>query len=246
MSLSLDSDLSLSASGSAFSPSQLGPALWLDFSLNSSITPNSGNLQSIADISGNPAGIAFSQLTVPRQPPIAANGISGRQSVHGTAVSLQGVTSNKTMLQILGSATAAELIVVAQLNADGVADPFGISWSTADTGDYFEFSDGKTYSGVCGSARNTGNSVGTGVLTQPFVWGIQSAANLYSILINWSVNFTTATNTFTGGAVTPTLMNASGVSMAGFIGELLLFPFILATGDRANTRSYLTSRWLTP
>lgn len=232
------------ATSPVFSPSQLSPALWLDFSNSSTITLNSGNVASVTDLSGN--GVTFSQANTGRQPPIAASGISGRQSLQGTGVSLQGLTSTKTMAAILPTATAAELVVVGQLNADGVSDPFGVSWGTGDSGDYFEFTDGNTYSGVCANARSTGNAVGSGVMTKPFVWGSQSTAGLFSILVNWGVNFTTATNTFTTGASSPTVLNASGNSMAGYQGELILLPYIMTTAQRSSLRGYLTAKWGTP
>lgn len=231
--------------GGVTTPGMLGARLWLDASDTSgSVVVTGSGISTWTDISGH--GWSFIQNTDARRLPLHSAGIKGRKTAQGTAAPAQGVGTVSTMATMFSGATSASIYVVAKLTADLVANPFGTGWSTADTGDFLEFSDGKAYSGFAASTRNAGNSVGTGVLTSPFVWNTKSAANSFQININWAQNFLTATNTVTFGAAAPTIGNAGGNGYAGDIGEIVAFPFILSATQENALRSYFKAKWGTP
>lgn len=227
-----------------FTPASLsGLALWLRADLGITVTGSGVSLW--ADQSGN--GRNFAQGTDAQRPPyLASGGINGKASLHGTAVSGQGLVCVATMATILGPATAAERFAVGKLAADGDIDPIGINWGTGDSGSYFEFIDSKPYDGFATTIRSTGNAIPAGVMTQPFVTDTQSTNGLFSILINGTTNFTTGTNTFNAGATTPGLMNAGAGSMNGLLGEVIVYSRILSAGERSQIRAYLTAFWGTP
>lgn len=236
--LGLGLGLGLGGSGAGiFNPASI-PNLALYLMADpANITLNGSNVSQWSDISGN--GHHFTQATGARQPPFNSSGVNGKGAVVGDGATLLFLQCIHTMSGIMGSATAGERFILAQMTADGNGFAWGINWGTGDNGSFFKFTDTKCYDGFGTTTRQTGNAVGAGLVTSPFVQDVQSGASAFSIAYNGTTNFTSGTNTISWPASFPTVISSATTSCPVKIRAVLAYSRILNTTERAQVMAWL-------
>ena len=150
---------------------------------------------------------------------------------------------------ILSGASAGEIFVVAQVDADPPA-------STARSGFWYfnpstfnthhPWTDGNVYDSWGTTARKTvGNPAPS--LAAMHIWNVNSQAAGWTAYLNGSVIYTTGTNTVrfsTGAETTPRIGTSTGkVEMDGLIGEIIVYTRSLSSDERTAVTNYLNARW---
>jgi len=206
------------------------------------ITLNGSNVSQWSDQSGN--GNHFTQPTAGKQPAFVTSGINSKNSVKADGVTAgMRLSCVNNMSALMGSATAGERIILAQLTVDGFGNPSSINWGTGDIGSFQEFStDHKMYDGFATTARKNGSvAVTTGLLLSPYTQDIQSAAGNFTMLINGTTYFTTGTNTYGVNTNIPTLFsNGTNAAAPMLIRALLVYDHVLSSADRSYVLGGLT------
>lgn len=145
---------------------------------------------------------------------------------------------------LLASATEGEVFAVLQCDAE--SGVYGLwHWSASNASTHHPY--GTTIYEAFGTAtRKTCGAPGS-ILSLPHYYNVISADGEYTVNINGSQLYTTATNTvsfLTSGGTGGFLgKSRDAYYFFGLIGELLIYDRQLSTAERAAVLSYLTGRW---
>lgn len=171
----------------------------------------------------------------------------------GPAIDSTGFTGGVTSVRMTA---AGQALTKASFSAPSAAEAFVVkrnNQATADQGlwilgssgvqDWVPAADTMVYDSFGSTARKTAgtppNSLNFGHIYNP-----KSAAGAWSVAMNSQSDwYSTATNTV-GFPSTLTLgKNFIASTFDGWIGEVLMFPRVLTTAERADVNAYLTSSW---
>lgn len=204
-----------------------------------------------AAVDGNPVGqwldpeasLSASQAT-------GGNRATYRNDEDGPCVEFNGTSSilelpNLANDQGWTSATLFALVKVDNVPpSSGMDGPVIGQFGTHEYKDYYPFAAGGIYSSFASNDRKAAGNSADGSLDDWHILEINSAANLWTLRINNSVVYTTATNTVAFGA-TPWLgRSIEGASYSYFAGRMkavYLRQATPTTDERAAIVSYLTS-----
>lgn len=148
---------------------------------------------------------------------------------------------------ILGSAAAGEVFVVAQNDADPAASTGRSGFWSFNGSDYsvhHPYTDGKIYEAWGRYARvDCGNP--TPSLASMHVYNVVSSASEWTVNLNGSQLYTTATNTpsFASSGIRVGRSSGTGYNYAGLLGELVIFGRALTSGERSDVYDYLAAKW---
>lgn len=217
----------------------LASALWLDpsDSVNGYVL-TSGRVSQLNDLSGN--GRHYTQGTAGNRPVISTGALNSLDAVRYTK-------ANSEFVQLTGSPysalTAGEGLCIVRLATGAEAAGNGL-WhfgSPADSG-YYPFSFNVYDSFGSDIRTNIGNPTPSLEATRGF--SVISTATEWSVFIDGAQQFTTGTNTV-AWATTSYLgrNNVTGLThLDGFMGEVVVMPRELTSGERAAVKADL-SRW---
>ena len=148
---------------------------------------------------------------------------------------------------ILSAAAAGEVFVVAQNDADPAASA-GRSgfWSFAgsDFSVHHPYTDGKVYE-VWGRGTRVDCGNPTDSLASMHVYNVISSASEWTVNLNTTQLYTTATNTvsFAASGVRVGRSSGSTYNYAGLFGELVIFNRSLSAGEHSDVYDYLAAKW---
>lgn len=221
-----------------FNPKAIpGLQIWVDASVASSVTLNSGNVSQIDDLSGNSRHLA--QGTAANQPAYLTNGRNGKNVID------YGATTGKSLVQTLASAFT-------------LAQPVTFFWAFK-----LPASGGYTLSDVTNAAFDgTGrlNSYGNGPIEIKFDAGVNNSIsmtpdtwNVATCVFNGSssvhrINKTAGTtfNTGTRSFNNRLVLGANfgfGNSLRSLIGECGLYSGTLTDSQHTAILKYLANKW---
>jgi hypothetical protein len=245
------------ASGGGFDPRSIANcALWLDASVNSSLTFNGNTVSEWRDLSGN--GRHFSQGTAAFQP----NGVNRTQNgkrvldFQGNQVLIGNAATLNTIRNVPG-ATAVCAIAFDATGANGVVFNFSIATNASTA--RFQIGQASSVGGTyCGGRRldantfasafyadNTNPRIQSGVLdyanSDAFIWE-------NGTLQNSNTSFQTTGNCQDADHAGVTIGNNSAVltdapRLDGWIGEILVWPRALTTAERLAVERYMGAKW---
>jgi hypothetical protein len=234
---------------------------WWDASVQSSITFNSGNVQNLADLSGN--GRDASQATTSRQPTYTntRNGLRVMTFNHSAGQFLRGPWE----LTLTGQTSFAVFNFSNVTSTARFGRPFSQSTTTdgtpagavnndfSITGHYIPMIRVSNSNQFC--SFRTGADRAAVTFTYA-TWGVVSAMYSGTTISNsidggTPVTFAsdalnTTFDTFAiGGGLESNLATAGGF-FSGSIGEVISYSRDLSTGERAAVLEYLREKWATP
>lgn len=218
-------------------------ALWLR--ADRGIT-GSSNVSTWADQSGN--GRDFTQGTLSKRPDFTAAIIGGKPAIYfnGTSDILDGPSF--ATIAAIGSAEMHAVMLRAE-DPPTALNGYGGTWrlgSPTATEDFYPNSaDGKIYAGFMSSARKSTNVVkGAAYFEEPRIVSCLSAAGEWTMWLDGTQEYTTATNTVAGStSAIGGAPETPGVRMYGWIAEVIIFAPVLTSGERAAVLDYLGGRY---
>jgi hypothetical protein len=229
--------------------------IWLDATVDSSLTFNGNTVSEWRDLSGN--GRHFAQTTAGNQP----NGVNvtqnGRRALQFSGG--QAMNGNAATLNTIRNAPGATAVGVFKFNStgvNGVVVNFGIA--TAANVGRFQIGQnsgvGGTYAGgrrldadsfaSAFYADNTNARVQSGVLdyanSDAFIWenGALKASNT-----SFQTNGNSQDANHAGVVVGSNLASAGSLFLNGWIGEMLVWPRALTDLERQRVERYLGRKW---
>jgi len=233
-----------------------GAALWLR--ADTAVTLASGKVSSWADLSGN--GITFGQASGPLQPTVTTAGMNGRNVLQFTAASLTRLcttgfesrlnTASFTSFVVTrasGNGDWQGVLISSELTAAGNTRGYGIYVSPLSQWSLF------TGTNTPSSTVTVGGSIAVGAAT---LLTAHNSVSSVSVHVNSGLRETKATDywantrskTCVGAGV---VFGQSGAETAsqgfsGQVAEVLYFPRVLTSTERANVEADLKARWGTP
>ena len=151
-----------------------------------------------------------------------------------------------------GTETAAEMFIIVRIDNDppGSVNQVGM-WHLAGGGvvNAFPSTDSNVYDGFGSTARKTvGNP--TPSLTSWRLYNVSSAAGDWTVRLDGTQIFTTASNTFQGSVsgtmgITRKLGQSGGLShfLDGMVAGLFVFDHVLSAGDRTLVHDYISAKY---
>jgi len=238
---------------SGFNPRRIaGLGIWLDATVDASLTFNGNTVSEWRDLSGN--GRHFAQTTAGNQPngvSTTQNGrrvlaFSGSQFMDGNAAALnllQNVPGG-TVISVLQFTSASENYVVLRVSNNLVSARLELGQTTsAPAGTYIggRRLDADSFA-LISHAADTSARVRTGILDYA-----NSDAYIYrdGTLENSTSSFQTSGNTSNtaSGLVRIGANNIGGGGFSGWIAECLVWPRALADAERQRVERYLGRKW---
>lgn len=228
----------------AWNPSMIQTALWLDAADASTITTVSGAVSQWNDKSGN--GRNATQSTAGNRPLLAAAGLNGKAVIDcdGTndELSLANITSLTSVNQSL-------FVVAKRDNAAGRTE-ISVSIGNSNTGegvvDLPRWTDNVMYSQVGYLAnRPTPTSV---ITDQPYISSLTGGAIQLSYTNGTLIGTGTTQSTFSFSVTSGFIGSGSAVSTSGRffdgkIAEIVLLPVVANTTTRQKLEGYLAWKW---
>ena len=148
---------------------------------------------------------------------------------------------------ILSAAAAGEVFVVAKNDYDppGSTGRAGYwSFTSSDFSVHHPYTDGKIYEAWGRATRiDCGEPVDS--LTAMDIYNVISSASEWTVRLNTTQLYTTATNTpsFLSTGIRVGRSAASPYNWPGLFGELVIFNRALSSSERTDTYNYLAARW---
>lgn len=224
----------------------IASALWLDPSDPTTVTLVGAGVSQLADRSGNARH--FAQVTAGARPTIQTNAFGTKSAVRYTAATMQSLLG-----PTLSSLTAGEMFVVLAVNNEAAVNG---PWQIGNCGGVFYTFGGAVYDGFGSITRQTSTDPGVDQ-AQPNVYHTISTSTEYTAYMNGAAPFfTTASNIVgwepggsllgvtTGGGMTIT--PGTAFFYDGVMGEMVVFPSKLSTGDRNAVIAYYNAKYGTP
>jgi hypothetical protein len=241
-----------------FDPRRIaGLGMWLDASVDSSLTFNGNNASEWRDLSGN--GRNVSQGTAGKQPSAVSRTQNGRRVLDFTGTEeLLGNAASQSLLRNVGGAT-----IIAAAKWDLLSTPpnnlayFAAFFSTganAAQGRALLTSQGGSQGITAGGRRldaNSFQSVSVVATTDPLVGAsvlnyASASAFIYlnGALGNQSTSFQTAGNTSDTDSLAVAIGSGNNLTfLDGWVGEVLVWPRALTDSERQRVERYLGRKW---
>jgi hypothetical protein len=220
------------------------PGLWFDAQDSATVTHSSGEVSAIGNKGTNGGLGGASQGTSGNRPSYSATGFDG---VRG-GITHDGWSSRYLSLPSLASTgwTAAEVFYVSKRNDDPPGNAANTSpvfcTLTCGSGEHEPYTDGNIYMGTFSTTRQTvGNP--TPSLTSPRIINIRSSSSNWLYVVDTATIHTAGSNTFALPSAPLIAQAQGGLFYDGVWGEIIVFPAILSSGDRAKVEGYLAWRW---
>ncbi len=161
------------------------------------------------------------------------------------AVRFDGTDARLLFGDVVSSLTAAEVFLAVKIDTDppaaGAQSGLWTFGSTSDSS-HFPFTDGVVYDGFGSTTRQVVGNPGP-ALTSWHIYNVTTTSSEWTARLDNSQLFTTATNTV-GFTAAPALGFGGVAQLDGDIGELLVFPAGLSSGDRLTVYTALAARWM--
>jgi hypothetical protein len=221
-----------------------GLRLWIDPSDSATVTSSGGAVSAITDKSGN--GNNLTQTTGANQPFINVNTLNGR-SVLTSSGFPQVLDFAVTPRTIMGNPSAGRMFVVKKLDADPAGSNAVAGSVVSNVNgpgiEHIPFTDGNVYTGWGSSTRqNCGNPALS--FTSWRIFEVVTSATEFSVLIDNTVFFTTATNTVSWpNTANEKLLGSSIYGVDGDVAEVLCYNSALTSDQRTSVYNYLKSKW---
>lgn len=230
-----------------WTPAAISTALWLDAADASTITTVSGAVSEWRDKSGN--GRHAAQVTAGNRPTYTASGLNQKPVLTFNPENPSTMTLPPTAL---GGATEATLFWVQKSTNDPASSQLsGGSFISMEFGggqggsNHLPWTDGVVYFQAFSTQRKTIGNLAQS-LSSPRIFAVESKNNLFNFLIDGTVAFNTATNTYLNPS-TSKLIGTGSVSLvynfSGYAAECIVIDTILSTNNRQQIEGYLAHKW---
>jgi len=200
----------------------------------------------LSDQSGNSR--AWTQLVAGSEPIYKVNILNGLACARGEGNHAPTTVSHYWNGPSLASLTAAHVFCVVKFDLDGLSDTvdnglWGLGTNAAPSStNHFPWTDGKIYDGTMSSVRKTVGFPAPQSITSWRVVEVISTSSEWTMLLDGTQKFTTATNTVAGNTA-PRFMRSNGNdSLKGYVAGLYIFSAKLTT-DRATVVAYINDRF---
>lgn len=254
------------AAATGFDPRAIsGLTLWLDASVDSSLTFNGNNVSEWRDLSGNARH--YSQSTAANQPNGVSRTRNNRRVLDFTPV--QYLAGNTAALNIARNVNGVTLFMAAQYDATAVAGGmYAFMQSRSDN-----IASARIAFGVTSFIAPSGSPTGTGFTalgrrndsdsfagatalpdTNPHVFGAtydyaNTTARVFVDGVNagsntsWLTSGNTPDTASLGSGIGSDPIASGGIGMDGFIGEMVIYHRVLSASERQAVQSYLGAKW---
>lgn len=222
-----------------FSPKTIpGLQIWVDASVASSVTLNSGNVSQIDDLSGNSRHLA--QGTAANQPAYLTNGHNGRNVID------YGTTTGKSLVQTLASAfTLAQPITFFWAFK---TPPSGFTYTLSDVTNAAFDGTGRlnAYGNSSTEIRFEAGATQTAAVT-PEAWHVitvvfNSTASVRRINSTTGTTINTGTRSFNNRLVLGANFGF-GASLRSLVGEVGMYSGTLTDSQHTALLKYLANKW---
>ncbi len=240
------------AAPTGFSPLNLSPYVWLQFSDISTlftdsagtnpVTSDADKIGKVSDKSGN--NRHFTQATDNRRPSYETN------ILNSLAVAEFGAGPDVYTYwggPDISALTEGEVFIVIKMEADPPSPAnHGGLWKFGDSGDnvHFPFTDNNVYDDFGASARkSTGNP--TLSVASWRLYNVVTTSSEWTSFVDGTQHYTTGTNTvdFTSAPVLGASFDSTTYYVVGQIAEFILFSAKLSAGDKTDLKAYFADRY---
>jgi hypothetical protein len=227
----------------SFNPSDIdGLILHLDASVVSSITTSDSLVSVWADLSGSNNA---TNTTVVEQPVYKLTGLNSLPTIQYKYDVVADNRDYHYLPDFISSLTSGEIFYVTKTLNDPTANRDILGIALMDSGsstNYYPFTDGGVYMAFLCTARKTCGNPALD-LTTPHILNMRSASNSWTLDINITQQYTTATNTVLATKVPKIGGRGVGASYDGFISEVIMFNRVLTATERTQVKNYLKPKW---
>jgi hypothetical protein len=246
------------AVSTAFDPRAIANlSIWLDASVDSSLTLNGSNVSEWRDLSGNARH--YSQATAANQPSLTARTLGGRRAIDFTDTSYHLLQGNSETHGIARNISGISVFAVVQFDkADGSIRPVWFA-STNANANATRVMIGTNVNEIAAAGRrldtdsfSQASAVSSAAAT--VMCGVFDYANSDAfVYLNGSLggsntffqtNGNSANSNSLGTAIGSNNSNAfGGAFFDGAIGEIAVYPRVLSTLERQAVERYLGAKW---
>lgn len=225
--------------GAAWTPRLLSPLHWLDANDAATISLSGSNVTAWSD-KGSAAG-SWAQATASKRPTYSASDL-GYPGVRFNGTNVQRLTVAMSSIP-----AAMQLVTVLRLDFDPVVGSNIGIWDLGTSALLATLANSGSNSDNFGStARKEATFHSTDFAAANVVYSAVSKSSYWANYENYTLRYSTLTNTVDLPATLAVGASADLYGMSGVFREILIFPSELSASDLTSLRTYLTAKWGTP